>query len=524
MSNTKLIGGRTVRWDDERAADAYARGWWVRDTLADSLADAARSTPGRIVLTDGETQVDCQGLHEQATGLARAMLARMPTGSVVSFMLPNWHEAAVIYLAATIAGMVVNPVLPSLRDRELLFILDDANTRMIFVPSVFGRHDYASMLTRVVGEMESPPEIVVVRDGAPLPAADSAPALPALDPDAVRMILYTSGTTGRPKGVLHSHNSMHALIRQLRDHWQVQPGDRFLVPSPIAHIGGSIYAFECPLLLGTSAVLMDRWNADDAVEIIRANRCTHIAGATPFLEQLLTAAERADTRLPELKLFVCGGASVSPALIRRAADYFERAAVTRVYGSTEVPVTTVGAPHDPDHAADTDGRAGFAQIALRGAAGEIHTRGPQMLVGYLHAEDEAESFDADGFFRTGDLARWVDDDYLVVTGRAKDVIIRNGENIAPKEVEDILSGHPGVAEIAIVGLPDVRTGERACAVIVPTGQAEPDVASLRSFLQDQGVATFKAPEQVVIWEQLPRNDAGKVLKHQIRAALTTTDG
>jgi cyclohexanecarboxylate-CoA ligase len=533
MSNAKLIGGRRVRWHAERAAEAYARGWWVRGTLADSLAEAARDTPQRPVLIDGDHRLDCQGLYVQATALAQAMLSRMPTGSVVSFMLPNWHEAVVVYLAATMAGMVVNPILPSLRDRELLFILDDANTRMIFVASVFGRHDYAAMLTRVVAGLDSPPEVVVVRGDA---SAGQTPfesllhehhplaELPALDPDSIRMILYTSGTTGRPKGVLHSHNSLHALICQLRDHWQVQPGDRFLVPSPIAHIGGSIYAFECPLLLGTSAVLMDRWNADEAVELIRSHRCTHIAGATPFLEQLLAAAERAGTRLPELKLFICGGASVSPSLIRRAADYFECAAVTRVYGSTEVPVTTIGAPLDPDHAADTDGRAGFAQIALRGADDEIHTRGPQMLVGYLHPDDEGGSFDADGDFRTGDLARWIDDDYLVVTGRAKDVIIRNGENIAPKEIEDILIGHPGVAEIAIVGLPDARTGERACAVVVPTDQSHPDVLSLRTFLQAQGVATFKAPEQVVIWSALPRNDAGKVLKHQIQAALTTTDG
>jgi cyclohexanecarboxylate-CoA ligase len=214
-------------------------------------------------------------------------------------------------------------------------------------------------------------------------------------------------------------------------------------------------------------------------------------------------------------------------LIRRAADYFEHAVVTRVYGSTEVPVTTVGAPRDPDHAADTDGRAGFAQIKLgddTADGGEIHARGPQMLVGYLHPDDEAGSFDAEGYFRTGDLARWVDDDYLVVSGRAKDVIIRNGENIAPKEIEDILIEHPGIAEIAVVGLPDARTGERACAVIVPTDRQHPDVASLRSFLRAQGVATFKAPEQVVIWEQLPRNDAGKVLKHRIQAALTKTDG
>ncbi len=525
MSNTKLIGGRAVRWDDERSAEAYARGWWVRDTLAESLAEAAQRTPQRVVLIDGNCRVDCQSLYAQATALAQTMLERMPVGSVVSFMLPNWHEAVVIYLAATLAGMVVNPILPSLRDHELHFILNDANTRMIFVPSVFGRHDYASMLTRVVGQMESPPEVVVVRDGASLPEPnDPTVELPTLDPDAVRMILYTSGTTGRPKGVLHSHNSMHALITQLRDHWQVQSGDRFLVPSPIAHIGGSIYAFECPLLLGTSAVLMDRWDADTAVQLIHDHQCTHIAGATPFLEHLLAAAERAGTRLPELKLFVCGGASVSPSLIRWAADYFERAAVTRVYGSTEVPVTTVGAPLDPDHAADTDGRAGFATIELRGARGEIHARGPQMLVGYLHPDDEAESFDTDGYFRTGDLARWVDGDYLVVTGRAKDLIIRNGENIAPKEIEDLLIGHPGIAEIAIVGLPDARTGERACAVIVPTDQPEPDVAGLRDFLQSRGVAIFKTPEQVVIWDALPRNDAGKVLKHQIQAALTATDG
>jgi acyl-CoA synthetase (AMP-forming)/AMP-acid ligase II len=380
------------------------------------------------------------------------------------------------------------------------------------------------MLDRVVGQLDSPPEVVVVRDGDPLPAANPPTVdLPTLDPDAVRMILYTSGTTGRPKGVLHSHNSMHALICQIRDYWQVLPGDRFLVPSPIAHIGGSIYAFECPLLLGTSAVLMERWNADDAIDLVSTKHCTHIAGATPFLEQMLIAAERADTRLPELKLFICGGASVSPSLIRRAAEYFERAVVTRVYGSTEVPVTTVGAPHDPDRAADTDGRPGVAQVTLDDQ-GEIHARGPQMLVGYLHPEDEVGLFDDDGYFRTGDLARWVDDAYLVVTGRVKDVIIRNGENIAPKELEDILIDHPGIAEIAVVGLPDTRTGERACAVIVPTGQPRPDVASLRSFLRDQGVATFKAPEQVVIWEQLPRNDAGKVLKHQIQAALTKMDG
>jgi len=497
-------------------------------TLADALRDAAQTTPDRTIVVDSDIRLDCRTLHQQATTLAQALIARMPTGSTVSFMLPNWHEAAVIYLGATLAGMVVNPILPSLRDRELEFILSDADSRVIFIPSVFGTHDYAAMLSRVTAGMPSPPEVVVLRGDerghTPYPAlfTDRAPAvMPVLDPDAVRMILYTSGTTGRPKGVLHTHNSIDALIRQIGTHWLVDDGDRFLVPSPIAHIGGSIYAFECPLLLGSTAVLMERWDPDSAVGLMQTELCTHMAGATPFLEGLLTAAERVGTRLPDLKVFICGGASVSPGLIRRAAAYFDRAVVTRVYGSTEVPVTTIGSPKDPEHAADTDGRAGIADIKL--VDGEILAHGPQMLVGYLHPEDNTESFDEDGYFRTGDLGRWLDDEYLVVTGRAKDIIIRNGENISPKEVEDILVGHPGIAEVAVVGVPDERTGERACAVIVASGSDTPDLADIGGQLMGEGPAKFKIPEQVVVWDALPKNDAGKVLKHQIRAALTKVD-
>ena len=146
--------------------------------------------------------------------------------------------------------------------------------------------------------------------------------------------------------------------------------------------------------------------------------------------------------------------------------------------------------------------------------------GRRCCCGYRHPEDDADSFDAAGFFRTGDLGRWVDERYLVVTGRAKDVIIRNGENISAKEVEDLLADHPGIAEIAVIGIPDDRTGERACAVIVPVGESTPDVAGLLALLQSKGVAKFKAPEQVVIWDALPKNDAGKILKHRIRADLT----
>ncbi|TGD72329.1 cyclohexanecarboxylate-CoA ligase [Mangrovimicrobium sediminis] len=516
-----------MRWDEDRAQQAYESGLWVNETLADTLARIAREDPGRELLVEGEVRLDAQTLYAQAQAMARYLAARQAPGSVVSFMLPNWHEAAVIYVAATLAGMVAHPVLPSLREHDLRFMLADVDSRFIFIPAQFRGYDYVQMLGNVVGALDTPPEVVVLRgDAGPHTAyadlfADGQGAEPQPpEPDAVRMIMYTSGTTGSPKGVMHSHNSIHALIRQLGEHWRIDPGDSFLVASPISHIGGSIYAFEIPLLLGAKAVLMERWDPQEAVAHMRAEKVSHFAGATPFLVALLEAARAADTRLPDLKVFICGGASVPPSLVREAADYFERAVVTRVYGSTEVPVTTVGctADGDIDHAAETDGRAGIASIRLS-EAGEVLARGPQMLVGYVHADDEEKVFDAEGYYRTGDLGRWVDGDYLVIAGRIKDIIIRNGENIAPKEVEDLLLGHPGIGEVAIVGLPDPKTGERACAVIVPSGAAQPDVDSLREFLVGLGVAKFKIPEQVALRESLPKNDAGKVLKHRIRDEL-----
>jgi acyl-CoA synthetase (AMP-forming)/AMP-acid ligase II len=527
MSERRLIEGRLIRWDAVRAEAAYAAGHWVRSTLGDALARAATETPERVLLIDGDVRLDCATLYRDAGRLARAMLAESAPGSVVSFMLPNWHEAATIYLAAHLAGMIVNPILPSLRDRELRFVLNDLGTRWLFIPEQFRNHHYADMLSRVLPELTAPPTVVVVRGNAgahlsyaALADKDSEQALPAVDPDATRLVLYTSGTTGTSKGVQHSQNSIHALVRQLGKYWHIEPGDVFFVPSPISHIGGSIYAFESPLLLGTTAVLADKWDPDAAVAILRSERCTHMAGATPFLQALLDAAQRADTKLEGLKVFICGGASVPPSLIRKAAAHFEHTIFTRVYGSTEVPVTTVGSPsrEDLEHAAETDGQVGFGEVRL--VDGEIRARGPQMLIGYLHAQDEAAVFDDQGYYRTGDLGRWVDESYLVVSGRSKDIIIRKGENISPKEVEDYLTEHPNIAEVAVVGLPDANSGERACAVIVARQAPGPDVAELRSFLTKLGVASFKIPEQVVVTAALPKNDAGKVLKHQLRTQLT----
>ena len=525
----RMAGNFSIRHDSALADTAYRQGLWRKETLGDALAREAQLNPGRVLIVDGEVSLSAAMLQKRATAMAGTILDRMKLGSVVSFMLPNWHEAAVIYLAATLAGMVANPILPSLRDHDLRFNLADAGTRMIFVPESFRGFAYAEMLERVCGELSGPPEVVVVRGNAgnltPYKALSNhsdrtLAKLPEVSSDDVQMVLYTSGTTGRPKGVLHTHNTLNALLRQIGEYWLVERGDSFLVPSPISHIGGSIYAFEAPLLLGSRAVLMDKWDAGAAMPIMQAERITHMAGATPFLQQLLAAARAAGTRLPDLKVFICGGASVPPSLIHDANEYFENARVTRVYGSTEVPVTTVGALAQPGmpEAAETDGKPGFADIRL-GEGGEILARGPQMLVGYIHAEDEDAAFDADGYYRTGDQGRSTDAGALVVTGRIKDLIIRNGENIAPKEVEDLLLGHEAITEIAIVGLPDARTEEKACAVIVPEGDARPEVGDLAAFLSGLGVAKFKYPERVELRDALPKNEAGKVLKHVLRHEL-----
>ncbi len=515
--------GWDIRWDDARAEAAYAGGHWCTATIADTLEAIAGAEPDRILIIDGDVHLNAAELFARARRLASVLRQSFDPGNVVSFMLPNWHEAAVIYMAVTMAGMVAHPILPSLRDHDLKFMLADCFSRMVFIPDCFRGFDYGAMLGRVTTEMENPPVIVSVRGRAHIPfgsliAEGVGEEFAPPHPDDVRMLMYTSGTTGRPRGVLHSHNSMHALIRQIGASWQIDRSDRFLVASPVSHIGGSIYAFECPILLGTTAILMESWDAPAAVAIMEHQRVTHMAGATPFLSGLLAAARAVDTRLPDLNVFICGGASVPPALIQDANAYFAHAAVTRVYGSTEVPVTTVGSFDNLEAAAHSDGRAGIAEIKI-GPLDEICARGPQMFVGYLHPEDALNAFDADGYYRTGDQGQLDGSGHLVVTGRIKDIIIRNGENIAPKEIEDLLGRHPDIAEIAIVGVPDLRTGERAVAVIVSHAQTIPDVASLGAFLSKYGIAKFKYPEAVICWNSLPKNDAGKVLKAAIRAKL-----
>ena len=530
------VEGWTLRHDESLAAEARADGWWLDTTLGVEAARLAQDDPERVLIVDGAVRLNAATLFDQASRLARSLVERgLKPGQVVSFMLPNWHEAAVIYLGASLAGLVVHPLVTAYREAELSFLLADSASRMIFIPRTLRNQGVLDMVRRACAGLDTPPEIILVRDqlegvsayGELLTSSPTTP-LPQVNPDAVRMILYTSGTTGRPKGVLHTHNSLNAAVAQLNRDWVGDQPATFLVPSPISHIGGSIYAFEFPLLFGCRAVLQDSWDAATAVDLIEAEGCTHMAGATPFLQQLLDAATAKGTTLPSLRVFVCGGASVPPSLIRRGAEVFHQARVMRVYGLTEVPTITTGVASRKDlsFASETDGQIGIADVRLIDEGGKYHSthgqvavRGAQMFVGYLHPQDNDGAFDDRGYYLTGDIADRVSGTYLRISGRAKDIIIRQGENISPKEVEDLLVGHPDIADVAIVGLPSEKTGELACAVIVPRPGKSLGVPDLRDFLEAKRLAKFKMPEKVVLTDSLPRNAMGKVLKVDLRKHL-----
>jgi acyl-CoA synthetase (AMP-forming)/AMP-acid ligase II len=306
------------------------------------------------------------------------------------------------------------------------------------------------------------------------------------------------------------------------------------VPSPIGHIGGSLYAFEFPWITGCTAVLAESWNPDEAVKAIDAHGATFMAGATPFLAALIEAAERAGSRLPSLRRFVCGGASVPPELVRRGLEQFRTAVVSRAYGSTEVPLVCPGVRDrgEAEARADTDGEctaelkilAGDGQPVADGESGEIALRAPQMLLGYLDPADDEGSFTEDGYFRMGDLGRRVSGRFLEITGRKKDIIIRKGENISPLEIENALARHPGIRQSAVVGVPDAVRGEMVVAFVLPADGKSFTFADMTAHLDAQGLARQKFPERLHVVPSLPVNSIGKVQKNELRALAMSAAG
>lgn len=473
--------------------------------------------PDREVIRDGDRRLTRGEMLDMALRLGGAFdRMGLTPGAPIAFQLPNWWEATVINLACALFGYRIVPLLPIYRKAELQVILPACGVEAIFVPPASDKVDHPAM----VAALDTPPaHVVTVRGDAPGAARfddliAGEPAEPRL-PDSrdAKIVIFTSGSTGRPKGVIHTHDSLDAVVRRTAEFWSLGAGDVMYVPSPIGHIGGSIYAFEFPWITGCRTVLEDRWDPAHAVKRIDAEGATFMAGATPFLTGLLDAAQEAATDLPSLRRFICGGASVPPELVRRALAAWPRAVVSRAYGSTEVPLACPGIRDraSAETNAETDGEMGLDLILDEG---EICVRGPQMFVGYLNPEDDKDAFTSEGFFRMGDLGRIVDDRFVVITGRKKDIIIRKGENISPLEIENALLDHPLVDQVAIVGTPDAERGEMVVAFVVAKDGF--DFAAMTEHLTAAGFARQKFPERLERVDALPMNAVGKVQKPALR--------
>jgi len=297
------------------------------------------------------------------------------------------------------------------------------------------------------------------------------------------------------------------------------------MPSPVTHVSGYANGLEAPFICGTRTILMESWNAGQALDLIEAYHAVGTVAATPFLVELAQAARESGRTLPSFRYFACGGAAVPHDLIPAANAAFAQCKAFRVFGASEVPLVTFGWPHDPQRAATTDGEIIDYEVRIvdsadqplaDGQEGEILVRGPAMMLGYADAAQTQEALTADGFFRTGDLGVRTEGGALTITGRKKDLIIRGGENISAKEIEDLLHRHPGVKEAAVVAMPHARLGEGICAYIIARG-ATPDVVALIAHMHAAGLAKQKTPERWEFRTDFPRTAAGKIRKDQLRA-------
>ncbi|MEV5411329.1 AMP-binding protein [Thermopolyspora sp. NPDC052614] len=486
------------------------------------LADRGRAEGTRPRVVDGTTLLDTDGLLAAvAAQQARLRAAGVRRGDVVGVQLPNWWEAVATFHALWGMGAVVCPIPSNHRTAELARILAACDLAAVVAPARHRGTRHPEMIRAAAERAGADVPVLTVRDpdaAAPAPRAAAEPELDA-GLDDVCVLMFTSGTTGTPKGVLHSHRTL------LADAWSIArlfrlDGDRVYMPSPLGHITGLVYGVMMPLLIDGSVVLQAEWDAAAGVDIVEANACTFSVGATPFLRGLCDEYARRGVA-SSLTGFVCGGADVPPALVRRAAEVLD-AVVVRAYGLTEMPTVTCGGPDDPDHIRqDTDGRlTGSSQARLASpvnGVGELEVRGPELCLGYLDPAHTAEAFTADGWFRTGDLATISPDGGITIAGRAKDIIVRGGENIGVKEIEHYLLDHPAVADVAVVGVPDDVLGERACAFVVAAESAPPPtLRELTEFLLGFEIAKHKLPEYLLVTDRLPRTESGKIQKFLLR--------
>ena len=518
-----------------RRADYEARGWWDDTTLSGRVAEFATSRPTDVAVVDASGRRSYAELQRDADRLAGWLQQEgVATGDVVSVQLPNRYEAVVTAVAVQSLGGVINPLLPNYRRKELAHVFTTARPAAVFTPDRYRDFDHVALIDEVVAETGVRPLHIVVGEGPrtfdDVLADDAAPRAVDAPAAAVSEVIFTSGTEASPKAVMHTEQTTNFSVRVAYQDMGIGPGDVVWMPSPVGHSTGFNYGLRFALYHGLPLVLQDRWDAADALELIQREGCSYTLAATTFLQDLVDEAARRGVALPSLRCFGCGGAPVPAELVSAAEE--RGICVLRLYGSTEVLVATWNRPTSSlDRRRDTDGVAmSHVDVEVRtdegspcapGETGEIFVRGPNTCVGFFDdAERTSATFDGDGWVRSGDLAVAHADGHLTVAGRKKEIIIRGGVNIAPREIEDLLVQFPEVSRAAVVGLPDRRLGERSCACVVLREGTSLGFDVMVERLRDAGLASFKLPERLEVLDALPTTASGKIHKHEIVRALS----
>ncbi|MFR0353268.1 class I adenylate-forming enzyme family protein [Streptomyces sediminimaris] len=488
-------------------------------TLWDLLARRAELTPDRPVLLQDERGLTFGELRAGAERVAAGLYGMgVRPGTVVAWQLPTRLETALLSFALARLGAVQTPLIPFYRDREVAFALRESKAGFFAVPGRWRGFDHTAMARRLGAK-----GIFEAYDDLP----DGDPAVlpePPAEGTSVRWIYWTSGTTSDPKGVLHTDRSLIAGGSCLAHALRLSADDVGSMAFPYAHIAGPDYTVML-LLYGFPAVMFEQFALPDALAGYRRHGVTIAGGSTAFYSMFLAEQRRrpGEKVIPSLRLLAGGGAPKPPevyhAVVREMGVQ-----LTHGYGMTEVPMITMGAPDDTaENLATTEGRPPEG-MEIRIVGGEVRLRGEAVCRGYLDPAQTAEAFDEEGFLRTGDLGRLTASGHLVLTGRLKDVIIRKGENISAKEIEDLLAAHPAVGDVAVIGLPDAERGERVCAVVERRpGVRDPSLEAVTSYLRAEGLSVHKLPERLEVVDALPRNDTlRKVLKYKLRERYSGT--
>ena len=509
-------------------------------SLWDLIQRRAADTPdARFVVDENGASLTFAEYRDASLAVAAALHERgIGEGDVVSWQLPTWIDAMVLVGGLARLGAVQNPILPIYREREVGFVVRQAGAKLLVVPGEWRAFDFTAMARAIAAEVDGLEVLTLnrgdsitgdVSDLPPIPVGGE-PFEPGVRHDGpLRWLFYTSGTTADPKGARHTDNTVAASGYAMVDAFDLVPEDRNGLVFPFTHIGGIGWLMS-GLMSGCSQVIVEGFIPDQTIPVLERERVT-IAGAGTAFHLAYLAAQRAapDRRLfPETRVFVGGGAAKPPQLHYEVKDELGGIGISSGYGLTECPIISIAYVDATDEQlANTEGRLGLGvdvkvvtlagAIAVRGQEGELRVKGPNLCLGYTDPALDVDGFDEDGYFRSGDLGIVREDDHVLITGRLKDVIIRKGENISAKEVEDLLFTHPKVADAAVIGLPDAASGERACAVVVATDPSDPpSLPELFEFCKADGLMVQKIPEQLEIVEVLPRNPTGKVLKHELR--------